>query len=87
MSSETSGERIGDASGLAAALARLGMPCAVESRARLALLAAPAGVAERLARIEARREVIALAKSHGFTHVALELAGSSSVVSAPVLRD
>ena len=77
----------GDAIGFAIALERVGMPCTVESRARLALLAAPVGLAGRLAQHQMRRDVIALAKAHGFTHVALELADSPSLAGAPLLRD
>jgi hypothetical protein len=82
-----SSETTGDVSGLAAALARLGLPCDVESRARLAVLGTVPETARRLADTATRRDVIALARSHGFTHVAVELADASPVSGAPVLRD
>jgi hypothetical protein len=82
-----SSETIGDAAGLASALARLGIPCTVESRGRLALLGASPASADRLVPPETRREVVALAKVHGFTNVALELVHARPVSRAPVLRD
>ena len=60
------------AAGLRAALVAAGLPAEVEGRERLALVRAADGAASRA--IAARRaEVTALAISHGFSHVALEI--------------
>ena len=77
----------GDARALASALDRLGFPVEVESRARLAVLVASDATARRLAVPDARRDVIAAARAHGFTHVAVELSQSAFESGAPVLRD
>ena len=68
------GDRTGrNASSLAAAITALGLHCALEARGGLALLTpAPESVA-MLQQPETRRTVLALAREHGFTHVAIEL--------------
>ena len=77
---------------LAAAIATLGIECALEVRGGLALLLpTPEGVAA-LQVDESRRAVLALAKEHGFTHVAIELPSerrksSTPPTDAPLLRD
>lgn len=77
---------------LATAIAKLGVDCALEVRGGLALLLpTPEGVAT-LQRDETRRAVLALAKEHGFTHVAIELPNerrrsSTPSTDAPLLRD
>ena len=77
---------------LAAALAMRGIECALEVRGALALLLPkPEGVAA-LQVDENRRAVLALAKEHGFTHVAIELPterrrSSTPSTDAPLLRD
>ena len=60
---------------LESALRDAGIPCAVEANERLAVLvpdahAADAPGADWAAR---RSEIVAIAREHGFTHVALEL--------------
>jgi hypothetical protein len=76
----------------AAAVAKLGIDCALEARGGLALLLpTPQGVAA-LQVDESRRAVLALAKEHGFTHVAIELpserrSSSTPPADAPLLRD
>jgi hypothetical protein len=87
VSSDSATAASADADGLASALERVGIPCEVESRGRLALLAAAAAVADRLVTADRRREVVALAKAHGFTNVALELVDARPLARAPVLRD
>jgi hypothetical protein len=77
----------GDGAGLAAALGALGFPCIVEPRAALALLSMRAGDAARLAASPDRAAALALAKEHGFTHVAVELAVEPAGTRAAVLRD
>jgi hypothetical protein len=77
----------GDAAALARALAALDVPCDVESRAGLALLTMGADVAARLAGSPGRMAVLALAKEHGFTHVAVELGVGPAGTRAAVLRD
>ncbi len=64
----------GDARALAAALAALGLPCNVEARAGLAVLSAGPASLPRFANAGARRALLALAATHGFTHLAVELA-------------
>jgi hypothetical protein len=65
----------------------MGIPCDVESRATLALIATQAEHAARLAAPEERVLVLALAKRHGFTHLAVELSPGATGAGAPVLRD
>lgn len=68
------GDRTGrTASALAAAIAALGLQCALEARGGLALLLPVPESVELLQRPETRRAVLALAREHGFTHVAIEL--------------
>ena len=62
------------ATALARALARADMSCAVEARAGLAMIVCDETLQLRLASSDVRREVLALAKEHGFTHIAVELA-------------
>ena len=73
------------ASGLEEALALAGIPCRVEARDRLAviILEAP-NVNPVLVSREARSRALALARAHGFTHVALELPEPES--GAPLHR-
>ena len=78
---------VGDASAFASALRTLDLACTVEARARLALLVADAAAAARLAAPDTRREVIALARAHGFTNVAVELTPTPGRPGAPLLRD
>jgi hypothetical protein len=77
----------GDAAGLANALRALGFPCEVEPRAALALLTMRADDAARLAASTERGAALALAKEHGFTHVAVEVGPEPSGTRATVLRD
>jgi hypothetical protein len=62
-----------EAEALAAALAELGVPCRVETRAKLAVVIADADGAARFAEGEVRQRALALAREQGFTHLALEL--------------
>jgi sugar phosphate isomerase/epimerase len=76
---------------LAKEIAALGLRCAVEARAGLALLLpAPESVAA-LEAPETRRAVVDAARRLGFTHVAVELPKdrrtSSTPPDATVLRD
>jgi hypothetical protein len=82
-----SAEVTADAAALASALSSIGVPCRIESRARLAILGTSGAIVQRLAALEMRREVISLAKAHGFTHIAVELSASPPGSGAPVLRD
>ena len=80
-----------DASALAAEIAALGVRCALEARGGLALLLPEAGTVEMLQSPDTRRAVLALARQHGFTHVAIELPsdrrGAGQETDAPLLRD
>jgi hypothetical protein len=80
-----------NATALANEIAALGLRCAVEARAGLALLLPlPESVAP-LEAPETRRAVVALARRFGFTHVAVELPKDRRTSSTPrdatVLRD
>lgn len=77
----------GDASAFASALRALDLVCAVEARARLALIVTDADTVARLAAPARRREVIALARAHGFTNVAVELTATPDPSGASLLRD
>jgi hypothetical protein len=77
---------------LAAAIAKLGIDCALEVRGGLALLLPTLDGVAALQGDEPRRAVLALAKDHGFTHVAIELPSerrrsSTPPIDAPLLRD
>lgn len=75
-----------DAQALAAALRGAGIVCEVEGRAALALIVASAADLTRLGGDDLRRQVLALAREHGFTHVAVELGVDRTAGHAPVLR-
>ena len=50
------------------------MSCMVEARAGLALIVCDEAQQVRLASPDARQAVLVLARQHGFTHIAVELA-------------
>jgi hypothetical protein len=54
-------------------LAERGLPARVEPRAGLAVLIVDRSTMTALADAEVRRATLALAREHGFTHVAVEL--------------
>jgi hypothetical protein len=93
MTNEQRGDRSArNAVALAAAIAKLGIECALEVRGGLALLLPTVEGVTALQADENRRAVLSLAKEHGFTHVAIELPGdrrrsSTSPTDAPLLRD
>lgn len=58
---------------LEGALAERGLVVKVEPRAGLAVLVANEATVKQLGDAEVRRAAIALAREHGFTHVAIEL--------------
>ena len=68
---------------LAAAIAELGIECALEVRGGLALLLPTQDSVIALQDDETRRAVLALAKEHGFTHVAIELPSERRKSSTP----
>lgn len=80
-----------NASALAAAIAELGIRCALEARGGLVVLLPVSSSLEALQAAETRRAVLALAKQHGFTHVAIELPsdrrGAARDTDAPLLCD
>jgi sugar phosphate isomerase/epimerase len=80
-----------NAAALAAAIAELGLKCAIEARGGLVLLMPDADSVARLADDETRRAALALARQHGFTHAAIELPNDRRRVEpdpdAPVSRD
>ena len=74
---------------LEGALAERGLVCRVESRFGLAVLIANAATVARLGDTEVRRSALALAREHGFTHVAIELRSDTDAPrpDASVSRD
>ncbi len=75
---------------LEGALAERGLVVRVESRAGLAVLIADAATVARLGDAALRREALALAREHGFSHVAIEMRGDPGDVprpDAPLSRD
>lgn|GEM_PF-3938645 len=64
---------------LEGALAERGLVCRVEGRAGLAVLIADAATVAALGDIELRRAALALAREHGFSHVAIELRSDAPV--------
>lgn len=62
---------------LEGALAERGLVCRVEGRAGLAVLIADAATVTALGDVELRRAALALAREHGFSHVAIELRGDA----------
>jgi len=93
MTEESRGDRSSrNAVALAAAIAKLGIRCALEVRGGLALLLPAPDEVAVLQQDENRRAVLSLAKEHGFTHVAIELPSdhrrsSTPQADAPLLRD
>lgn len=93
MTSDQRGDRTPrNAAALASAIADLGVQCSLEARGGLALLLPTQESVAALQSPETRRAVLALARTHGFTHVAIELpkerrgAGERGT-DAPLLRD
>ena len=64
------------------ALAAAGIAAAVEERERLAVITARDAFASRAIVVE-RERVVSMAKTHGFSHVALELAPPRRPESVP----
>jgi hypothetical protein len=80
-----------NAAALAVAIAELGVQCSLEVRGGLALLLPVQESVAALQVPDTRRAVLALARSHGFTHVAIELPsdrrGEERGAGATLLRD
>jgi hypothetical protein len=74
------------ASSLSAALRDAGVACEVDARDGLAVITAKSGH-ERFGDENLRRRVLALAREHGFTHAAIELAAPAPEHGAAVHRD
>jgi hypothetical protein len=77
---------------LAAAIAKLGIECALEVRGGLALLMPAQDSVIALQNDDTRSAVLALVKEHGFTHAAIELPSERRKSSTPptdarLLRD
>jgi hypothetical protein len=70
---------------LVAALVGMGLPGRVEPRGPLAVLIVDRATLDRLGQPGMRAQALALAKEHGFTHVAVELAPPDDA-NAPLLR-
>ncbi|CAN5896417.1 hypothetical protein BH11GEM2_BH11GEM2_37290 [soil metagenome] len=66
-------ETLAEPSPFERALAERGLVCRVEPRAGLAVLIADRATMTALTDPEVRRTTLALAREHGFTHVAVEL--------------
>ena len=67
---------------LEGALAERGLVCRVDPRAGLAVLVTDSATMAKLGDAELRRTALALAKEHGFTHVAIELRDDTSTGAA-----
>lgn len=83
-------ETPGGVTALEKALAERGLPFKVETRAGLAVLIAGEATVARMGDAELRRAALALAREHGFTHVAIELRSEPDVApraNAPLPRD
>ena len=81
-------ETAGGEPSLEGALAERGLVCRIERRFGLAVLIADAATVARLGDAELRRTALALAKEHGFSHVAIELRSDANLPpDAPVPRD
>jgi hypothetical protein len=83
-------EAPGGVPALEKALADRGLPFRVESRSGLAVLIADAATVARMTDAELRRTALALAREHGFTHVAIEMRSEPDVApraDAPLSRD
>ena len=80
-----------NAAALADAIAELGVQCSLEARGGLALLLPVQESVAILQSPDTRRAVLALARAHGFTHVAIELPNDrhdeERGTGAPLLRD
>ena len=63
---------------LEGALAERGLVCRVEGRSGLAVLIADAATVAALGDVEVRRAALALAREHGFSHMAIELRGDAT---------
>jgi hypothetical protein len=70
---------------LVAALVGMGLPGRVEPRSALAVLIVTPDTLKRLGEPAVRTQVLALAREHGFTHIAVELAPADDA-DASVLR-
>jgi hypothetical protein len=86
------GDRTGrNAAALASAIAELGIACDLEARGGLVLLMPAPESVSKLAEADTRRAALALARQHGFTHVAIELPNERRKADpdpdAPLLRD
>ena len=76
-------ETPGEKSALEGQLTERGIPCRVETRAGLAVLSVTAEVLTRLGDAEVRRMALALAREHGYTHVAIELRSDDAALPRP----
>ena len=70
------------ADALEAALRAAGVPCRVEGREALAIVTA-AGESSHFDDDRVRQRALALARAHGFTHLALELLESDERAALP----
>ena len=67
------GKSTPEAEALAAALAQLGVPCRIETRANLAVIVTDGPGAKRFAEGDVRGRALARAKEQGYSHLALEI--------------
>ncbi|MEP6991524.1 MAG: hypothetical protein ABJA80_11400 [bacterium] len=75
-------ETPGGHTALEGALAERGLVCRVEARSGLAVLIADAATVAALGNADLRRDALALAREHGFSHVAIELRADASLPRA-----
>jgi hypothetical protein len=74
-------ETPGEKNELEGKLAEQGVPCKVETRAGLAVLVVTPDVLKKLGDVEVRRMALAMAREHGYTHVAIELRSDDASLS------
>ena len=84
-----SGQGDGRAAALAVALADLGLRASVRADGNLAIIAIGAPPAPEVPWVDApvRRAIVAAARAHGFTHVALELPATDALGDAAPTTD
>jgi hypothetical protein len=67
------GQNTPGANALETALEELGVLCRVETRDKLAVIVTDADGAKRFGESDVRQRALAIARQHGYTHLALEL--------------
>jgi hypothetical protein len=72
---------------LEVALRDIGVECTVDGRERLAVIVPTAEKSALFVDADRRRAMLALARTYGFTHLAVELVSGGTGVDAALSRD